>query len=88
MEVFLIVMSAVVSTIFILCNIFYAVNGFVYDDYPRYDAFVDIWYTTEMNLFGKIVSSIFTGVFCCVAIFVLYAAKFIYWAFHYKKADD
>ena len=87
MEVFLIVMAFILSAIFILCNIFYAMNGFIYDDFTRYNAFDYIWYVTDMNVFGKIICSIFTGVFCCVGIFVLYAAKFIYWAFHYRKGE-
>ena len=71
--------------LFSIPNIIYIARELICDDFTSYNAFDGIWYVSDMNLFGKIICSVFTGVFCCVGIFVLYAAKFIYWAFHYKK---
>ena len=81
-----IVFDIILGVLFIAGNIMYAMHGArSFRDVQNFHAFTDIWHVTEMNVFGKIICSVFTGVFCCVGIFVLYAAKFIYWAFHYKK---
>lgn len=82
----IIIVDVVLSTLFIAANVIYAVKA-VHDvrELKNYNAFNDIWYLSSMNKFGKVVCSIFTGVFCCVGIFVLYAIKFVYWLFHYKR---
>ena len=83
---FEIAIDIILGVLFVATNVMYAVHhAHSINEIKRYHAFTHIWYISDMNTFGKIVCSIFTGVFCCVGIFVLYAFKLIYWAFHYKK---
>ena len=82
----------IVVAVFVIINLAYILNATVNNDFSYYIPLDSIWDYCDcvreefkMNLFGKIVCSIFVCLFCSPSIVILSLIRLIIWSFYYKK---